>query len=135
MDFHGEIVFSISDSNDIEVDFGEDFIPSKIIKKGKVIALGRKTSQNRWLHIVRFNSEREYVEQIENLIDRLCERKNYINQLICKYEVVCVDIFIRSDFAEIGFSLPNHIIKKMALLDCKINFEILSFGMAIDKKM
>ncbi len=35
-------------------------------------------------------------------------------------------------FAEIGYSIPNYILKKLSLLDCAINFRILSFGMAID---
>ena len=41
-------------------------------------------------------------------------------------------IYIRSEFAEIEYTIPSHILKKLALLDCPLNFSILSFGMAID---
>lgn len=48
------------------------------------------------------------------------------------YEEVSIDIYVRSDFAEIGYSIPSYILKKLSLLDCTLNFEILSFGMAVD---
>ena len=43
-----------------------------------------------------------------------------------------INVYIRSDFAEIGYSIPSNILKKLSLLDCPLNFSILSFGMVID---
>ena len=37
---------------------------------------------------------------------------------------------MRSEFAELGCSIPNQILKKLSLLDCPLNFSVLSFGMA-----
>lgn len=45
-----------------------------------------------------------------------------------------MNIYIRSEFAEIGFALPSSIIKKMSLIECSLNFEIFSFGMAINEE-
>lgn len=95
--FNGEIVFTIADINCIVVDFGAEMMPTKIVNKGDVVALGRKAPRNRWL-----------------------------------YEEVSITIYMRSDFAEIGYSIPSYILKKLSLLDCTLNFEILSFGMAVD---
>ncbi|MDE7446200.1 MAG: DUF4279 domain-containing protein [Lachnospiraceae bacterium] len=135
MDFNGEIVFDIADVKRIEVDFGTDILPTKVINKGEEVALGRKAPKYRWMYEVKYDSEREYLENLEKIISQLCERSEYINQLTKIYEEVSISIYIRSDFAEIGFSLPSIILKKMSLLDCTLNFEILSFGMAIDEEL
>lgn len=49
------------------------------------------------------------------------------------YEEVSINIFLGSDFAQICFVLPNHILKKIALLDCELEIEIISFGMIEDE--
>lgn len=134
MDFTGEIVFAVSDIKRIDIDFGLDFLPTKIIKKGDEIVLGRKSSQYRWLHTVRFNNEKEYLENFNKLINQLYEKLDYVNQVINKYEKVCIDIYIRSDYAEIGYSLPNYLLKKLALIECTVNYNILSFGMTINEE-
>ena len=51
------------------------------------------------------------------------------------YEEVSVNIYIRLDFSEIGISLPSNTLKKMSLLNCTVNFEILSYGMAMDDEL
>ncbi len=132
MSFDGEIVLGISDSSHIDVDFGEDILPTKIINKGDAIVLGRKAFKHKWMHKEAFNGEMEYLVKLDNLLIRLCERIEYINQLVKRYEDVNITIYIRSEFAQIGYSLPSYIIRKMVLLDCDIYFDILSFGKAID---
>ena len=46
------------------------------------------------------------------MISQLCEKSDCVNQLTKIYDEVYINIYIRSDFAEIGFSLPNNILKK-----------------------
>ena len=84
MNFNGEIVFAITDDNPIEVDFGEDMLPTRIIDKDDRIALGMKAPKYRWMY----------------------------------------------EFAQIGYSLPDYILKKVSSLGCSLHFDILSFGMA-----
>lgn len=134
MEFNGEIVFGIADANPIEVDFGGDILPTKTIDKGSIIALGKKAPKYRWVYIVKYNNEKEYLESLEKMISQLCEKSDYVNQLTKIYDEVYISIYIRSDFAEIGFSLPSNIFKKMSLLECAVNFEILSFGMALNEE-
>lgn len=48
--FNGEIVFDIADLKHLEVDFGAEMIPTKIVNKDDVVALGRKAPKNRWVY-------------------------------------------------------------------------------------
>lgn len=134
MGYNGEIVFAIADLKGIEVNFESNFLPTKIIDKGDIIALGRTALQNQWLHIVKFNGENEYLQKLEKFAGQLNEKTEYVNQLSTKYEKVSINIYIRSEFAELGFSLPSHVLKKLSKLECDVNFEIFSFGMAMDEK-
>lgn len=77
-----------------------------------------------------FHGEKECLKNLEKMLNQLCKNREYVNRLTKKYEEVSITVYIRSDFAQIGYSLPNHILKKMSLLDCLFNFEIPSFGMA-----
>ena len=65
------------------------------------------------------------------LADQLLRNGKYVNELINTYERVSINIYIRSDYAELGYSLPVGMIKKLALLECPVNYSILSFGMAV----
>ena len=129
MEFHGSITFDIGDEKNIDIDFSEDIVPTKTIKKGDVIFRERKAPKNRWMYILEFDNEEEYYFNLERMINQLCERSKYVNQLTKIYEEVSIKIFIGQDFAQIGFFLPNHILKKIALLDCEVSIEIISFGM------
>lgn len=130
--FNGEIVFDIADEKHLEVDLGEDVKPGKIVNKGDVVALGRKAPKNRWMYKISYSNEKEYLESLDKMVNELSGKAEYINELTKIYEEVSIIIHIRSEFAEIGYTIPSHILKKLALLDCPLNFSILSFGMAID---
>lgn len=133
MNFYGEITFDISDDNCIEIDLGADILPTRIVNKGDLIVLGRKAPKYRWIHKERYADEKEYISVLDNLLDKLCNRREYIRKLAKTYEEVCISVYIRSDFAQIGYSLPSYILKKISLLDCTLVFEILSFGGVLDK--
>ena len=135
MNFYGEIVFEIADDKQVEVDFGGKILPTKVVAKGDVVTLGRKAPKNRWLYKVKYDQEGKYLETLDMFVTRLCNQNEYINRLTKIYEEVSVNIYIRSDFAEIGFSIPSSILKKMSLLDCTVNFEILSYGMAVNDEL
>ena len=134
MEFNGEVVFEIADINHIEVDFGTDLLPTQIVNKGDVVTLGRKAPKFRWMYEIKYNDEKEYLNSLEKMLNQLCENREYVNHLTKIYEEVNINVYIRSDFAEIGYSIPNLILKKMSLLECALNFEILSFGMATNSE-
>ena len=131
--YNGEIVFDIADIKHIEVDFGSEMTPTKIVNKGEVIALGRKAPKNRWVYKIAYNNEQEYIESLDKMVNQLCSKAEYVNELNKTYEDVSINIYMRSEFAEIDYSIPNYILKKISLLDCTLNFSIFSFGMATDE--
>lgn len=130
--FHGEIVFAIADAKHLEVDFGAEMIPTKIVNKGDVVALGRKAPKNMWMYKIPYGNEKEYLESLDKMANQLSSKAEYVNELTRTYEAVSIKIYMRSEFAEIGCSIPSRILKKLSLLDCSLDFYILSFGMAID---
>ena len=117
--FNGEIVFDIADEEHVEVDLGAEIIPTKIVKKGDVVVLGRKAPKNRWMYKISYSNEKEYLESLEKMANQLSDKAEYVNKLARTY-------------AEIGCSIPSHILKKLSVLDCPLNFSVFSFGMAID---
>lgn len=130
--FNGEIVFEIADEEHVEVDLGAEIIPTKIVKKGDVVVLGRKAPKNRWMYKISYSNEKEYLESLEKMANQLSDKAEYVNKLARTYEEVSIIIYMRSEFAEIGCSIPSHILKKLSVLDCPLNFSVFSFGMAID---
>lgn len=129
---YGEIVFGITDEKHLEVDLGPEMMPTKIINKGDAVVLGRKAPKNRWMYKISYDNEKEYLESLDKMVNLLSDKAEYINELTRTYEEVSIKIFLRSEFAEMGYSIPSQIIKKLSLLDCPLDFYILSFGMAID---
>ncbi|RKM58591.1 DUF4279 domain-containing protein [Butyrivibrio sp. XB500-5] len=130
---NGEIVFDVADTNPLYIDFGDELQPTKVVNKGDVIVLDKKAPKNRWMYKTQYNDEKEYLECLNALTDKLSSKADYINELIRKYEEVSITVYMRSDYAEIGYSVPADIIEKLSKLNCSLNFDILSYGMASDE--
>lgn len=129
---YGEIVFGIADEKHLDIDLGPEMMPTKIINKGDAVGLRRKAPKNRWMYKISYDNEKEYLESLDKMVNLLSGKAEYINELTRTYEEVSIKIFMRSEFAEMGYSIPSQIIKKLSLLDCPLDFYILSFGMVID---
>ena len=130
---NGEIVFDIADIKHLEVDLGAEMKPTKIVNKDDVVALGRKAPKNRWLYKISYGNEKEYLESLDKMVNQLSGKAEYVNELTRTYEEVSITIYMRSEFAELGCSIPSQILKKLALLDCPLNFSVFSFGMATNE--
>lgn len=63
----------------------------------------------------------------------MCNKREYIRYLGEIYDEVNFSIYMRSEFAQIGFSLLRYILKKNSSLNCTLDFDILSFGEMPDK--
>lgn len=131
--FNGEIVFAIADVKPLEVDLGAEMRPTKIVNKDDVVALGRKAPKNRWMYKISYDNEKEYLERLDKMVNQLSGKAEYVNELTRTYEEVSITIYMRSEFAELGCSIPSHILKKLSLLDCPLNFSVFSFGMAANE--
>ena len=129
---NGEIVFCISDNETLEINMGTEILPTKVINKGDVIALGRRAPMNKWMFKIAYDGETEFITSLEKMVNQLYNVKEYVNELIQRYAEVNLMINMRSEFAEMGCSIPSDIIKKISELNCSLDFRILSFGMAIN---
>lgn len=127
--FNGEIVFDIADIKQIEVDLSLEMLPTKIVNKGDMIALGKKAPKNRWMYKIAYGNAKEYLESLEKMVNQLSSKSEYVNELTRTYEEVSIIIYMRSEFAELGYSIPSYLLKKIALIDCPLDFRVLSFGM------
>ena len=79
----------------------KEYFDEKI--QGDVIALGMRTPKYRWIYEIKYNDEKEYIESLEKMIDKLCKRKEYIKELMAIYDEVYITIYIRSEFAQIEY--------------------------------
>ena len=111
-------MFAIADDGCIKVEFDEQIVPTKIVQKGDKIAIGKKAPKNKWMYKISFNDEDEFIESLEKMITLLYKYKEYIDYLKTIYEEVKVTIYIRSDYAEIGFSLSSDIINSSFSESC-----------------
>ena len=128
--FNGEIVFDIADEKSLDIDFGDGLKATKLVHRGDVIALGRKAPKNRWMYKVSFNDVDEYAKKMNDVANKLCSKADYINELIETYDEVGITVYMRSDYAEMGYSISPETMKKLAMLNCPLDFSIISFGMA-----
>lgn len=131
MYYNGDVLFAVSDVEDIIVNFGNEILPTKVVKKGDVIALGKRAPKNRWMYQKTFDNEKEYILKLTEFVERLYEKKEYVKQLKERYDDVSISIYVRSDYGQLGYSLPNSIIKKMGEIGCDVHFDILSFGQVL----
>lgn len=131
MYYNGDVLFAVSDVEDIIVNFGNEILPTKVVKKGDVIALGKRAPKNRWMYQKTFDNEKEYILKLTEFVERLYEKKEYVKQLKERYDDVSISIYIRSDYGQLGYSLPNSIINKMGEIGCDVHFDILSFGQVL----
>lgn len=128
----GEIVFCIADEQHLDIDFGKMLLPTRIVQKGEVIALQKKAPKNQWIYRRRFKNEKEYLGNLEKVVSLLYKHREYILRLKNIYEEISITIYIRSDYAQIGFSLPSKILGQIAQLNLSLHFDLLSFGMVRD---
>ena len=128
--FNGEIVFTIVDENQLEVDMGMS--PTKVVKKGDIIAIGKVAQKNKWMYKITYDNEEEFVFSLEKMINKLLSKVQYVNELVNLHEEVGIVIYVRSEFGQIGYRIPRHILSKISLLNCSLEFNVVSFGMVID---
>ena len=133
MYFDGEYCFSLSDSNEIDenIDAIIGFEPTQVIKKGESITSKRVAPYNIWMYLLEFDSTNfDYVTEI--FAQRLSRFKDNIKSIIPRYERVEIDIYVRSEYGQFGFTICNNELAELSTMGLNINFHILSFGLVRD---
>ena len=81
---NGEIVFDIADIKYLEVDLGAEMIPTKIVNKDDVVALGRKAPKNRWIYKISYDNEKEYIESLDKMVKRIYDNRVTVSSFFYK---------------------------------------------------
>jgi hypothetical protein len=131
VDINGEFVLTIIDSRDmfIEQSFTEKFESVDLVKKGQPILANEIAEKNVWLYTVEFNSYINFAEQFRLFVNKLSENILHIDELKSRFETIKIGVFIRSDYAQLGYSVPSEILYDLAKLKLDLEFHVLSFGM------
>lgn len=125
---NGEIVFAISDKKEIHVEFPNGLQPTREINVGDKVALGKVAPMNRWIYKELYEGHEGFYNTLNHIVDMLYLQREYINCLIREYDEVGITIYMRSEYGQMGFTLPSDIIRKCSVLDCPIHVDILSYG-------
>ncbi len=87
---------------------------------------GKSAPKNIWRYDVKFK-EKTPDEALMELLDLCVNRKETLLSLKQQYEL-SIKLFIRSDFGQLGYTLPASVIKSLAQLEVDLETHILSFG-------
>lgn len=124
---NGEIIFNISDDNNLDVSFSNNIEPTREVKKGEIKLLGRE-SKNQWMYVRAFNGYNEFHEEINTILSKLCEVRDEIQVYKAEYDYVGLTIYLRSDYGQIGCVFSENEITKIALLGIGLSIDIISGG-------
>ena len=128
--FRGSIVFSVADSKQkVDLDFGDDIKPTKIVSKGSYVAAGKTAPYNVWLYRTNFDNDDEFAALLNRVVALLSEKKSYVRELSKIYEYVRLSIDVESEYGQVGFSIPPDIVSQIAELGCELEVDIISGGM------
>lgn len=129
MEITGSFAFAIIDE---QIDFDEIsenilLTPTKVIKKGQLIALNKTAPFDIWSYEIKIVSL-EIAEELESLITQLLPYSDFIKSFGNKYRQVVINCYLRSELGQIGIDIPSGIVDKLAQLGIGFSFHILSFG-------
>ncbi len=131
MNISGEISFSIAHDSSItdELNSTIDINPSiKRIKKGQPITLNLKAPKNILSYSVKFPDELSFNYELNRFGTLLIKEVATLEKMVTIYEDVSINFYIRSEYGQMGWSIPKDVLKNLATLGIDINFHILSFG-------
>ena len=131
MNIEGEIVFSVRDTKKEIKSIDEKMIlkPTELIDIGELITRRIKSSTNSWIYKVRFDGYYDFIEKIIEFSETLFTRKDEIEELKNNYEVVDINLYIRSEEGQMGYEIPYKALERISELKIDLSFHILSFGM------
>lgn len=104
--------------------------PNRVIKIGQKLPLENIAKCNRWIYEQKFY-EYNFEEIMGDFINNIFPFKASIKEF-SEMNDVDLNIYINSDYGQLGFSLSTEVIKELEDLSLKLNFHILSYGMVED---
>ena len=129
MYFEGELNFSIITSKDsFEEDLNKKmgFMPTRVIKKGEWLLIN-EAPYCIWLYDTSFTNE-TLAPVLTSFVQRLTQSKASIEDIAKRYEKVIVNMYLRTDYDQFGFSLPNKELQALSQLGLDFDFHFIALG-------
>jgi len=102
---------------------------TKVIKKGQLVLVDKKSSQDVWIYKKKAKSVGNLSESLISFLNEILPHSEYLKEIKETYDEVNLSCFLRSDFGQMGFELTADTIKLLEKLNLSIDFHILSFGL------
>jgi hypothetical protein len=115
------------DLNPDEITENINLIPTKVRRKGELIAEDIKMKDSYWSYQIRYESYNGLVIALEELLNTLHIHKSFIGEISNVYDVY-VSFELRSNLGQLGFVLQPKTIKALADLNIRFEVHILSYG-------
>ena len=131
MDFHGEIVFSIKNNKEFQTDFTKliGLNPTKVINRGHKVTSFLTAEYYLWLYRIDFQDHCSFNKNLLFLCQMLRGKNKAVESALNNYISTTINIYIRSEYAQIGFSIPKEVTNYINELGLDIDIHILSFGL------
>ncbi|MFP5109243.1 DUF4279 domain-containing protein [Neobacillus sp. C211] len=101
--------------------------PSKVRRKGELIAKDIKMKDSYWSYQIKFKSYDELYLAFDELLKTLHTHKSFIGE-ISNGNDIYINFSLRSNLGQLGFDLQPKTIKSLAELNIRFEVHILSFG-------
>lgn len=104
--------------------------PTSTIKKGQPLRIGGSSTAlyDIWRLEIELSEQSEPEDVLRQLLQKLTPSSKTINEMIEEYKEVSIHCYLRSDYGQMGVSLSNEMLRKLAVLGVSIDFHILSYG-------
>ncbi|HZH59189.1 MAG TPA: DUF4279 domain-containing protein [Metabacillus sp.] len=101
--------------------------PTDISNKGEILPGGTEILEDAWFYEVKMEKCEEPNNSFKRLLDVLTSSESFIRNL-SKLNNLCIRCYIQTDFAQIYLDFSPEIIQRLANLDIRLEFSILSWG-------
>ena len=101
--------------------------PSKVRRKGELIAKDIKMKDSYWSYQIKYEGYNELDLALDDLLNTLHPYKSFVSEISNVYDVF-INLSIRSNLGQLGFDLQPKILKVLADLSIRFEVNILSYG-------
>ncbi|MEY2196993.1 DUF4279 domain-containing protein [Neobacillus sp. BF23-41] len=101
--------------------------PSKVRRKGELIAKDIKMKDSYWSYQIKYEGYNELDLALDELLNTLHPYKSFVSEISNVYDVY-INLSLRSNLGQLGFDLQPKILKALADLSIRFEVNILSYG-------
>lgn len=101
--------------------------PSKVRRKGELIAKDVRMKDSYWCYRVTFDGYDDLISKLEEFLSILFPYKDFVSKISEAYDAY-IFFSLRSNLGQLGFTLHPKTIRALADLNIRFEVHILSYG-------